>query len=362
MNKGIFIGLIAVALIATGGVLLINKNKIGTEPETATSTVLGVTTKDTDLLPQQSGAPLVTTTNTAVPSNATAVLTGKVTPNGAQTAYWYEYGVTNMLGTRTNPQTIGSGFVAISAPAYVTNLGGKTEYFYRLVAQNTLGTTAGATYTFTTNTNPPPQGGAPTTHTEKATNITRTTANLNGQTNANGSQTTYWFEYGESADLGSVTQFQSASNGTKAIETAIALSDLKPQTIYYFRVNAQNQYGTANGATMNFTTGGPANTGAPTGTTDNASAIGSTSATLNGHVRPNGVPTIYWFEYGKDGLLQNIIGNTPHSEITGSDTTDRGVETQIMNLQKKTTYFYRIAVTNSYGTTRGSIVQFQTKN
>jgi phosphodiesterase/alkaline phosphatase D-like protein len=383
MSKSLLIGLLVVAVVVVGGILIVNMNNANNTVYTATSTPSGtpaknavptptsapmptpapttVTTVTTVTTTQQAGVPVVSTDSTVVPSDSTAVLTGKVTPNGAQASYWYEYGRTSTLGTRTAAQAIGSGFAAISAPAFITGLHASTTYFYRLVAQNSLGTTAGATNNFTTNNNPPLHGNAPTSQTHAATSVSRTSANLNGEANPNGSQTSYWFEYGTTAELGSVTTFQSAGAGTALVAASVSVPNLQPLTKYFFRMNAQNQFGTANGAIVSFTTLGPAAPSAPTVTTSDASNIATSSATLHGRVNPNGDPTSYWFEYSLDSQMGTILGSTPPTQLAGSGTASVAVSAKASGLQSNTRYYYRLDATNSSGTVHGSIVAFQTR-
>jgi len=364
MNKNILIGLLVVAVLVVGGILITNMNNPDSNPPVATSTPSGATSTEPIPPPvqvRQAGAPLVATQSNATPSNSTVVLSGTVTPNGAQTSYWFEYGRLNVSEARTVSQAVGSGFIQINAPAYVTGLSANTTYSFRLVAQNAFGIVSGATYSFATNSNPPPQGTIPTTRTSAATDIARTGANLNGSVDPNGAQTSYWFEYGESADLGDASSFQSAGTGTASVNALATITNLKPLTKYFFRLNAQNQFGTVNGSIMNFTTAGPAAPGAPVATTNAASAIASTSVSLNGRVNPNGDITTYWFEYSKDSLLGSILGSTTRTQATGSGTVSVAVSGTASDLQSNTKYFYRLAASNSYGTTYGSIATFQTK-
>jgi hypothetical protein len=105
------------------------------------------------------------------------------------------------LSSKTVSQQIGSGFISLSSPAFITGLKANTLYYFRLSANNNFGTTSGATYSFKTNNNPPVQGVAPTVRTNSAGNISRTGANLNGIVNPNGFQTKYWFEYGKDTNF-----------------------------------------------------------------------------------------------------------------------------------------------------------------
>ncbi|MEK7640648.1 MAG: fibronectin type III domain-containing protein [Patescibacteria group bacterium] len=203
----------------------------------------------------KAGAPLVTTDRYASPSDSTAVVIGAVNPNGALTDYWYEYGSTPSLGNKTPNQTIGSGYSVIPSPGYIIGLTKGTTYFFRLVGENRLGKSSGAQYSFkTTQGNPAPVGSAPSAKTSAATNVTKVSASLNGQVTPNKSQTQYWFEYGKTNDLGSVTSLVSIGDGSALLSALETLSALTPDTRYYFRLNAQNQFGITNGAILNFRT------------------------------------------------------------------------------------------------------------
>ena len=293
MSKNVAIGILVALILAGGGYALYQQRESNGDSETATTTASGSentagagNSGGTTPPPAPSPTPVadvptVRTDASVVPSSSTAVVTGTVDPNGAATTYWYEYGETTALGTRTSAQTLGSGTNPINAPALLTGLRQNTLYHFRLSAQNRLGTVNGTTYDFRTTTTPPPTGTAPTTRTSAATDISRTTANLHGQVNPNGSATTFWFEYGESQDLGRITSLQSLAAGSSLTNIDVSLSNLNPLTRYYFRLNAQNQYGTVNGSILSFTTVGPAAPGAPTVDTTAATNVATSSVTLD---------------------------------------------------------------------------------
>jgi hypothetical protein len=94
----------------------------------------------------------------------------------------------------------------------------------------------------------------------------------------------------------------------------------------------------------------------PGATTGSASSVGSTTATLNGTVNPNGSPTDYYFEYG----LTPSYGSTTSASSAGSGTTDVPVSAGIGSLDPETTYHFRIVATNSNGTSYGSDTTFAT--
>lgn len=310
----------------------------------------------------QAGAPIVTTSSNVSPSDTTAIVNGNVNPRGAFTTYWYEYGSTASLGNKTNNQIVGSGFVSISAPGYITGLSKSSPYYFRLVALNQYGTVAGNTHSFNTTTgNPAPVGNAPTVRSVAASGVSRTTANINGEVAPNKAGTQYWFEYGKTTELGNTSAFSSAGDGSAKTSVSVSLSDLDPLTTYYFRINAQNQFGTVNGSILNFKTLGPSSAKAPTATTGVANSVASTSATLNGAVNPNLAATSFWFEYSTDSLLGSILLESTDPVSIGSGSAPVALSKVVTGLDSKTTYYFRIVAQNNMGTVRGDKVTFKTR-
>lgn len=257
MDKNFVIGLIVVVLVIVGGVMVysITNNQNIALNTTPTSQVAQSNANVNVNTSPQAAVPLVVTSSSVSSSATTVVISGTVNPKGAFTNYWYEYGKTSDLGTKTPNQAVGSGFASIQAPAYITGLSKNTTYYFQLVAENQYGKVAGNQYTFqTTDSTPAPVGNAPTTKTLSANNISSTTANINGEVTPNKSETQYWFEYGKTPQLGNTSAFSSAGNGATKSSVSISLSDLESKTTYYFRLNAQNQFGTINGSILNFKT------------------------------------------------------------------------------------------------------------
>lgn len=254
MNKNTTI-LGIVALLVIGGVILYNINR--NAPAVSNNGVIPTTQTvavDTTQA-RQPGMPVLVTDSQAVPTDTTVVVTGSVTPNGALTNYWYEYGLTSNLGSKTSTQNIGSGYYSIHTPAYIIGLTKDTTYYFLLMAENQYGKVAGAQYSFkTTHGVSAPVGSKPSVRTLPASVVSRTTATLNGEVVPNGAETNYWFEYGLTADLGSANISVSLGNSNTKLTGALPLTDLKPLTTYYFRVDAQNKFGTVNGTILNFKT------------------------------------------------------------------------------------------------------------
>jgi hypothetical protein len=82
-------------------------------------------------------------------------LKGSVVPVN-QTEVWFEYGTTAALGQRTAAQILPAGTSAADFQATLTGLPSRKKYYYRAVASDSSGTTAGVQRTFTTLTAPAP--------------------------------------------------------------------------------------------------------------------------------------------------------------------------------------------------------------
>jgi hypothetical protein len=256
-----------VALLAIGGLFLLASNNQSSINNMATSTATNTNTDQTTTPVNQqvqAGVPAVATSADFIPTDTTVVVKGTANPNGAMTTYWYEYGLTSNLGTKTTTEILGSGFSTFGTPGYITGLTKNTTYYYRLVAENQFGKVAGTMYTFLTTVGyPPPVGGIPSAKTLAGSSATRTTVNLNGQVNPNKADTSYWFEYGNTTGLGQVTPLVSAGNGSVNLPVTVTLTALEPLRTYYFRIDAQNQFGTVNGSILNIKTLGPATSSLP---------------------------------------------------------------------------------------------------
>lgn len=101
----------------------------------------------------QSSRPSVTTGGVALLTPQSATLLGKVTPNGAQTTYTFQYGTSTLYGALTPAGAAGAGTKAVNVIVELTGLAPATTYHYRLVAHNRNGTVKGANRIFRT----PPQ-------------------------------------------------------------------------------------------------------------------------------------------------------------------------------------------------------------
>ncbi len=115
---------------------------------TLNSANLGVVTA----LPTVS-APVATTNAATSITSSGAILNGSVNANGSSTTVTFEYGITTSYGTIvTADESPVTGSSATSVSKAITGLTANTIYHYRVVGENTGGTTNGQDQTFTTGT------------------------------------------------------------------------------------------------------------------------------------------------------------------------------------------------------------------
>ena len=293
--------------------------------------------------------PSLTTNEVTNITGTSALSGGNITDEGSGsiTARGICWSTTNKPTISNIKTTDGDGVG--SFVSNLSGLNGATTYYVRAYATNNAGVGYGMVLSFKT------LGQAPTATTKAATNITATSAALNGTINANYFSTDNSFEYGTTTSYGQIIS-ASPSPLTDNLNTDITsdITGLEAGTTYHFRVKAVNSLGTTYGEDLTFTTIG----GAPTDSTQPASNIQGDLATLNGIVNANYVPTSVSFEYGTTSsygtvvnITQGVTGNYPYN-----------VNVVITNLAVSTTYHFRIIATNASGTTKGTDLTFTTKS
>jgi outer membrane protein assembly factor BamB len=188
--------------------------------------------------------------------------------------------------------------------------------------------------------------------TNPATNITSSSATLNGTVNPNGLTTSVHFEYGTTTNYGSTTPSHSYTGNT-AQSVSANITGLSTHTTYHFRIVATNSGGTSFGSDRTFTT--LSATGPPVVITSPATSIASFSATLNCSLDPHGLNTNVYFQYG---LTTSYGSTTPMQSHTGN--TYLNISANISGLLASHVYHFRTVATNSAGTTFGSDRTFTT--
>ena len=312
-------------------------------------------------------APTASTTAASDITSTTATLNGNITSDGGAdiTARGFVYAISNADLTIENTAAdtvIVSGTTGVFNSA-ITSLTAGTTYYYQAYASNSLGTTYGGEQSFTTEA--VAGAVAPTASTTAASDITSTTATLNGNITSDGGATitARGFVYATSnADLiiGTTDVTNVIVSGTTGVFTE-NITGLTAGTKYYYRAYATNSVDTTYGEVQSFTTEAVAGAVAPTASTAAASAITSTTATLNGNITSDGGAAItargFVYAISNAGLT---IENTAADTVIVSGTT--GVfEKEITGLTAGTKYYYRAYATNSLGTTYGGEQSFTTE-
>jgi hypothetical protein len=103
---------------------------------------------------QAATKPDVHTGGASLVTFSSARIAGQVTPNGAATTYFFQYGTTSLYGAQTPETAAGSGSKAVPEIADLGGLAPATKYHYRIVARNAKGLTKGSDRTFTTKKQP----------------------------------------------------------------------------------------------------------------------------------------------------------------------------------------------------------------
>lgn len=194
---------------------------------------------------------------------------------------------------------------------------------------------------------------APSVNTSSASNITTTSATLNGSVNANDLITIFDFQISTTPNF-SQWSFPQASysntvSGTQITNVSENVTSLVPNTTYYYRLGGINAKDTTFGSTQSFTT----LSGVPSASTYGDSIYANGDVVLFGSVNPNGASsTTVSFEYGPTLAYGSSIGATP-SPIVG--TSNISVQSNfIVGLTSGTWYNYRVVATNAFGTTYGN--------
>jgi plastocyanin len=97
----------------------------------------------------------------------------------------------------------------------------------------------------------------PLSVTGAATNVTQTTATVEGSVHPKGTSTSYTFEFGPTTDYGSSTPPVDVAQGSADTPASASLANLTPGTLYHYRLVATNSGGTTTGSDATFTTAAP---------------------------------------------------------------------------------------------------------
>ncbi len=262
-----------------------------------------------------------------------------------------------------------AGPTPTAEPATLTGLHTETEYHYRFVATNGLGTTYGADQTFRTT------GAVGELVTEEPTELDGKTATLHGSFNPEPLDTHYYFSYSyyycewsEAKEpvlqtcYGGPTDEAPVGGADAGIphgptKVSLPVAGLEPDAEYNVSIVASNSLGTSVGATKSFKTP-PAppefrNVATAEVHTDVATVAaeiypGESNAT--NFNEPGAKHTEYYFEYGPSNCATSKCLSTPKVTM-GRGTTFESVTGDLENLTPGTTYHWRAAAVNTNSAT-----------
>ena len=216
-----------------------------------------------------------------------------------------------------------------------------TTYYCRSYIVNNAGTIYGNSIEFNTT------NGEPSITTGESTNITSTTADVEGEVIGIGDAAITQYGHCWSTAQNPTTNDNKNQLGPSGVSTFISsLTNLSNETTYYYRSYATNSYGTAYGDEKVFST----TNGEPTVITIGSNNSTSASVTLLGEITGIGDATIT--QHGHCwSTAQNPTTNNNKNQLGPS-----GVSTfisSVSGLQPSTTYFYKSYATNNLGTAYG---------
>jgi plastocyanin len=192
------------------------------------------------------GPPVSITNPATLIAAFSAALNASVDPHGLPTSVHFQYGTTTSYGLTTAP-TNHSGNTYVNISRGISGLTANTTYHFRVVSTNTAGTTFGNDRIFTTLA----PTGPPVVTTRSATNITASSATLNGLLNPHGLTTTVHFQYGTTTSYGRNTPIQTQTGNTYRNISA-NITGLTAGATYHFRIIATNTAGTRFGGDRSF--------------------------------------------------------------------------------------------------------------
>jgi hypothetical protein len=200
----------------------------------------------------------------------------------------------------------------------------------------------------------------PSVVTGGSSSVETRSAVVEGTVDPEGVESSYRFEYGLDQKYGSSTEeSDSVGAGSDPVAASAAITGLKPNKTYHYRIVGSNVSGSIVGGDQTFTTGPEAAT--VDGVPPFASAIGPRSARIHGTVNPNSTalfPTgfipsaIYYFEYGTTVAYGTLAPTNPLAEgvlCFFCDGEDMPVTKSLSGLSPGTTYHFRVVGDNGVG-------------
>jgi hypothetical protein len=193
---------------------------------------------------------------------------------------------------------------------------------------------------------------------DPATNVQKTSADLNGDFANYGQEAHYFFEWGETEAYGHTTPLPPGAGvpgGSSVTVPPITISGLNSATTYHYRFVVSDPEGAAYGNDATFTTASIDNLRA------DAVTVTNTSAELNASFDGDGTyETHYYFEWGPTTSYGNTTPAPPGNAVAPSSGRIHVPAVSISGLKEGLTYHYRVVATNALGSTVSTGASFET--
>ncbi len=222
----------------------------------------------------------------------TAELAAQIDPEGLEASYVFDYGTSPSYGLVSGQGHLPAEEKWTNVYMPVSGLKSCTTYDFRVVAKTVFGEVDEPNQTLTTQCKPP------NAETWGGYSVTRTAVTMEGEVMPNSVSTEYWFDYKEVGGAGRETSRQILPYIDESWhDVEVPVMSLKSCSVYEMTLLAKNSDGEKRANTEVFTT----ECWPPSVKSEPVHEIKRVGATFEGEVYPNGLPTKYWFEYGKKG-------------------------------------------------------------
>ena len=291
--------------------------------------------------------PTTAITSVTETSPSSAIARGIVNLNGDTASIFFEYSTASNFSplSTTLPQEL-SGTTAQSISADLVNLTPGALYYVRMKT----GTRTSRTFAF----------GSPTSSTGASSSIGARVSTIHGAVNPNGRETSAQIQYGTSISYGSTLSLGSIGNGSSPVVLQATLTSLQPNTVYHYRIAANNAAGTHNGPDALFTTGANSAPTAPNLYGASTSLKNDILIAIPPNLDPDGETLTLTIENQPSFGLATTVGNgviryTPNASYKGHDTFTYAVTDPGQAKAKGT-----VTVRNPFASLKGAYLTYLT--
>ena len=281
-----------------------------------------------------------------------AVLSGAISLDQPydSVVYYFQYGLTTAY-TDVTPSDVrrGDNTSTSTVTGYIDKLNCGESYHARLVTELTL---AGEVTVVNGNDVVFRLGDCGGIELFPAEVVSRTAerATIYSSVIANGAEISFYFQYGDTLDMLSITSERSQTGASIQQD----ITGLVCGTKYYFQLFITSAIGDAQSDVISFSTNAcPA---MPTYTTFYTDSITLDSVTLIAEVTANGAETSVLFEYGPTDAL----GSATVTLKADASAENRAVSIPLSGLLCGAMYFYKPTIANEIGSISGAVQNFTT--